>query len=159
MFKSVVCAVDGSRESQLATATACAVAGSSGASLYFITVLSESAPSKQTMEVIASYERAEHVHESAWYVAEEVLTAGGKEIIDAAKQRARVSGVPVEQAVVRSGKPAKEIARFATEVEADCIVLGNHHRGIFSLAGVAHHVTSESSANVITVTAATKTGQ
>ena len=154
MFKAIVCAVDGSRESQLATATACAVGASSGASLYFITVLSDSMPSKKAMEVVASYERAEHVQESPWYVAEEILAAGGKEIIEAAKQRAKVSGVSVEQTVIRSGKPAKEIARFADEVGADCIVLGNHHRGVFSLAGVAHHVISESRVNVITVTAA-----
>lgn len=154
MFKTILCAVDESRESELASATACAIAASTGASLYYLTVLTEVAPSKQSMEVIASYERAEHVHESPWYIAEGVLCAGGKEILDAAIAQAKSVGVRVEQAVVRSGKAAKEITRFAEEVGADCIVLGNHHRGVLSLAGVAHHVAAHSSVNVISVTAA-----
>jgi nucleotide-binding universal stress UspA family protein len=154
MFKVIVCAVDDSPESRLATETACAIVSSSGASLYLITVVSDSVPSRETMEDIASYERADHVHESPWHVAQEILNAGGKQIIDATRQRAQVLGVTVDRAVIRSGKPAKEITRFAGEVGADCIVLGSHHRGFFSLAGVPHHVVSDSRLNVITVTAA-----
>ena len=101
MFKTIVCAVDESRESELAGETACAIAGSTGASLYFVNVLTEVAPSEEAMDAIASYERAEHVRESPWFIAEEALSAGAKAILDAAIARARSAGVKVEQAVVR----------------------------------------------------------
>ncbi len=137
MFKTILCAVDGSDHSLRAASTAAHLASSLGSKLVFLTVTKEIAASNPVRE----YMKLEQLTGEPQYI----LDAAVERIMLRAKQEAEAAGVAEVRSEVRVGQAARTIVKVATEVGADAIVLGS--RGLGDLEGiligsVSHKVTS-----------------
>ena len=146
MFKSIVCAVDGSRHALRAAEVASELAAKVGAKLTFLTVAK---PLKLT-EDVKRYMAAEHLTGSPQYVLDEMT----EQILDEANECARRCGVARAVTEVKTGHPARTIVSFADHSGADLLVLGSRGMGDLEgmfLGSVSHKVTSLAKCTCMTV--------
>ncbi len=146
MFKTILCAVDGSDHSLRAASTAARLAAALGSKLIFLTVTKEIA----TSNPVRQYMKLEQLTGEPQYI----LDAAVERIMQRAKEEAETAGAPEVRMEVRVGPPARTIVQVATEIEADAIVLGS--RGLGDLEGiligsVSHKVTSLARSTCIVV--------
>lgn len=152
MLKAIVCALDGSAESELALSTALALTATHKAHLYVLAALRETALSEDEAQSIRNYEHVEGLRESPAYLADESHEEHAQDLIRHAEREAEKVDVSITKSDIRIGHPADDILSYASEVGADGIVIGNHDKGLFSLIGTAHKVISKAEGTVISVT-------
>lgn len=138
MFETVIIATDGSKSGERAVAAAVDLAEKFDATVHALCVLDES-------RVDALPERLhEEVHGALEEQAEEALEAVAS----------RVHGETETVTAVRTGDPAREIARYAEEVDADVVATGTRGRDgehSFLLGSVAEAVVRTCPVPVLTV--------
>lgn len=102
-----------------------------------------------------------HVESVALFPMDPPFPLGLEEAVDvAARERLLAIVSPAEQAalqprfITRTGVPAVEIVRYASEADADLIVMGTHGRGLIAhalLGSVAEQVVRTAPCPVLTV--------
>ncbi|MBS3805771.1 MAG: universal stress protein [Oleiphilaceae bacterium] len=137
MFKRIVVAIDGSKLALEALDKAVELRAMTDAELYLICVYKH----HSLFQASLSIERPPNVQ-----IADDALSQFAKEVVEDAKNRAREHGATKVRGFVRSGKPSKEIVKFAQDKGADLIVIGAHGtnsdtEGMF-LGSVSHRVAS-----------------
>jgi len=136
MFDTVVIATDGSKSGERAVAAAVDLAGRFNASIHALCVLDESQVSSLP----------EHLQDEV----HEALQAQARESLDMVADRAESESVTA----VRVGDPARQIARYAEEVDADVVTTGTRGRDgehSFLLGSVAESVVRICPVPVLTV--------
>ena len=146
MFSKILCAVDGSRHALEAAKLAGQLAKQLGAKLTFLTVTKEL---RMTPEV-KRYMEIEHLTGEPQYVLDEYT----EQVMQAAKDAARVAGVSDAKTEVKTGQPARVIVKTAEAGGYDAIVIGGRGHGDLEgllLGSVSHKVASLAKCTVITV--------
>ncbi|MGO4999019.1 universal stress protein [Oceanisphaera sp. W20_SRM_FM3] len=145
MYKSLLVAIDGSKQSEKALTLACHLARQDNAELH----------------IVHAPEVLQHPAVMIWGIgavslgdSPEDLEATGNKIVTRAVQEANAFGVTKVQAHVVRGEPARAIIREAEVLGVDVIVLGC--RGLGNLEGMAmgsisHKVSHSAKCGVITV--------
>lgn len=88
-------------------------------------------------------------------IPDKVLSEYAKTVVNHAKEHAREKGATKVRGFVKAGRPSKVIIKFATEKEADLIVVGS--KGTHSdkdgmlLGSVSHRVASHAKCPVLVV--------
>jgi nucleotide-binding universal stress UspA family protein len=146
MFSKVLCAVDGSRHALEAAKLAGQLAKQLGAKLTFLTVTKE----LKVTEEVKRYMEIEHLTGEPQYVLDEYT----EQVMQEAKDAARVAGVSDAKTQVKTGQPARVIVKTAEAGGYDAIVIGGRGHGDLEgllLGSVSHKVASLAKCTVITV--------
>jgi len=137
MFKTILCAVDGSDQSLRAAATAAELAAELGSTLIFLTVTKQI----KVTNPVREYMRMEQIAGEPQYV----LDSAVERIMNRATEAAQAKGVRKVRTEVRVGQAARTIVDVAHEVRADALVLGSRGLGDIEgllLGSVSHKVTT-----------------
>jgi nucleotide-binding universal stress UspA family protein len=117
----VLLAIDGSKESHLATRSAVEVAGAAGSELHVLSVLDTAQllpqapyPGPETWETSGTAEEADK---------------HARRLLSRASERIEAEGGTVKESHLVVGKPDKEIVGLAREMEAGLVVLGSRGLG------------------------------
>ena len=117
----VLLAVDGSKESHLATRAAVEVAGTAGSELHVLSVLETAQllpqmpyTGPEAWETIGTFEEAEQ---------------HTRRLLSGVSERVEAEGSLVKESHLALGKPEKEIVRLAGELDAELVVLGSRGLG------------------------------
>jgi nucleotide-binding universal stress UspA family protein len=129
MIKKILVPVDGSDQSKSAIALAAELARNCQASLTVLHVMTKAGTARVPPELKA-YEEIEHVT----VTERDLLRATANEIVEEALVLASDAGAEAVQSEIRVGDPAGTIVNFATESEADLIVMGR--RGLGGVTGL-----------------------
>jgi nucleotide-binding universal stress UspA family protein len=137
MFKKIVVAIDGSKLALNALDKAVELAALTDAEMFLLCVYKH----HSLFQASLSIERPPNVQ-----IADDALSEFAKEVVEDAKKHAKERGATKLRGFVRSGKPSREIVKFAQEKGADLIVIGAHGtntdtEGMF-LGSVSHRVAS-----------------
>ena len=146
MFSKILCAVDGSRHALEAAKLAGQLAKQLGAKLTFLTVTKE----LKVTEEVKRYMEIEHLTGEPQYVLDEFT----EQVMQEAKDAARVAGVSDAKTQVKTGQPARVIVKTAEAGGYDAIVIGGRGHGDLEgllLGSVSHKVASLAKCTVITV--------
>ncbi|RLG24344.1 universal stress protein [Methanosarcinales archaeon] len=145
IYKKIVVATDGSKETEKAIKCAVDLARLAGAKLYALYVVDREAfltTPLATMPIdVAWGELEEHFHHEGVEATKKVAEAGA------------AVGVEVEENVLE-GHPAEEIIKFSEELPADLIVMGSLGKSGFSrflIGSVADKVTRNAKLPVMVV--------
>ncbi|MEQ8602336.1 MAG: universal stress protein [Marivibrio sp.] len=144
MFKSIVCAVDGSEHSLRAAETASELAQKFDAKLTILTV----AKAVKLTPKLREFFENESLKGEATYVLEP-MTEG---VLAEAKKRALAKGMTKVETVVLEGQPARTIVDFAKRNKSDAIVIGGRGLGDMEaalLGSVSHKVSSLAPCTVV----------
>ena len=146
MFKTILCAMDGSNHSQRAAAQACALAAAFDAKLIFLTVTKEI----RVTDEVRRYLQMEQLVGEPQYVLDEFAES----IMRQARRVADKAGVKRVETLVRTGPPARTIVHLAEQLAADTIVMGS--RGLGDIEGllmgsVSHKITTLAKCTCVTV--------
>lgn len=144
MFNKILVAVDGSQKSFQALDAACEVQKKFGSKMIIISVY------KHYGALEASLNMAPTVPGSP----DESLAEYTTKIVEAAKQRAQKNGVTEVKGIVKSGRPARTIVKYADEKKIDLIVMGGRGLGDFEgllLGSISHKVISLSKCACLTI--------
>jgi len=143
MFKTIVVAIDGSKQAEHALATACDIASKYKSEIHLV-----HSPELETTAIA--------VGASAVAIAPspDKIAAAGKQIMAQAVEQARRQGCTLVECVVGNGDPAEEILNQAEKAKADLIVTGR--RGLGGLASmllgsVSHKVSQNAPCTCMTV--------
>lgn len=122
----VLLAIDGSKESHLATRAAVEVAGAVGSELHVLSVLEMAQllpqmpyPGPEAWETSGTLEEAEQ---------------HARRLLSRVSERIEAEGGTVKESHLAAGKPDKEIVRLAGELAADLVVLGSVSDSVVSHA-------------------------
>ncbi len=146
MFSKILCAVDGSQHALKAAKVAGQLAQQLGARLTFLTVTKELKVSEQ----VKRYMEIEHLTGEPQYVLDEYT----EQVMQQAKDAARVAGVSDAKREVKTGQPARVIVKTAEAGGYDAIVMGARGQGDLEgllLGSVSHKVANLAKCTVITV--------
>ncbi|WP_319782160.1 universal stress protein [Oceanisphaera sp. IT1-181] len=145
MYKSLLVAIDGSKQSEKALTLACHLARQDDAQ----------------MHIVHAPEVLQHPAMMTWGIgavalgdSPEDLEVTGNKVVERAVQEANALGVTQVQAHVVRGEPARAIIQEAEDLGVDVIVMGC--RGLGNLEGMAmgsvsHKVSHSAKCGVITV--------
>lgn len=127
-IKTILVAVDGSKQATEATEIAADLAQLCGAKLVVLHVVAHIyGDERATLEELA---RVEHLERTEY----EMLQERGRAIVQAAEFNARQKGLTSVEAVVEVGDPAGVIVSMMQTRSADLVVVGRRGRG--NLAGL-----------------------
>lgn len=146
MFKKILCAVDGSKNSMRAAEAASALAAKFDAPLTFLIVTKELKVTPQ----VRRFMELEHLTGEPQYMLEEM----SENALTEAKDLARQGGVKDFRSEVMTGNPARCIVSFADRHDVDLIVMGARGRGDVGgalLGSVSHKVSSLAKCSCMTV--------
>ncbi len=146
MFKTVLCAMDGSDHSQRAAEHACALAAAFDAKLIFLTVTKEI----RVNDEVRRYLQMEQLAGEPQYVLDEYAET----IMRQARDAASAAGVKRVETLVRTGQPARTIVHLAEQQGVDTIVMGSRGLGDIEgllLGSVSHKIATLAKCTCITV--------
>lgn len=123
MFKSIVVALDGSEPSRQALEVACGLAKTFNADLHLV-----HSPQVETTMIAMGYSVVDLP------VTPERIADAGKDVVEAASNRAAELGVAPDSQTIGMGDPTDDILEIAGLNDADLIVMGR--RGLGSMASL-----------------------
>jgi nucleotide-binding universal stress UspA family protein len=138
-FKTILAAVDGSKNANRTAEVAAELARRYGAKLLVLHVIAPIFEGRERNE-LATFARVEHMQQNE----HEMLQELGREIVQSAELNARRNEVTNVETLVEVGDPASVIVEIARARDADLIVLGRRGRGTLIgllLGSVSHKVT------------------
>ncbi len=145
MFRRIIAAYDGSVGAAAAVTTAAGVARLAGAELIVLTIFRH----HSLLEASFSYDRPDEDGN-----IDDIMRAHADAVGEAGRRLAQEAGVETVRVFVKAGQPARSIAAFAKDHDADLIVVGS--RGLGSVEGflvgsVSHKVTGLAECPVLVV--------
>ena len=146
MFKIILVAVDGSDHATKALDIACDLARRYGARLIVLSAYRHHSPLESTHTLVGGSSELEPPDATLGRLAHD--------IVEAALARARATGAPDVEGLVRRGPPARTIVEVAKDRGADAIAMGSRGLGDvggFLLGSVSHKVSSLAECTCITV--------
>ena len=146
MFKTILCAVDGSDHALKAAEVASDLAEKYGADLTFLTVSKE----LKVTEEVKRFMQVEHLTGSPQYILDEMTDR----VLDEAKDLAKKHGIAKAKTEVKTGHPARAIVAYAERTGADVIIMGSRGMGDIEgllLGSVSHKISSMAKCTCITV--------
>jgi nucleotide-binding universal stress UspA family protein len=138
-FKTILAAVDGSKNANRTAEVAAELARRYSAKLLVLHVIVPIFEGRERNE-LATFARMEHMQQNE----REMLQELGREIVQSAELNARQNKVTNVETLVEVGDPASVIVEIARARDADLIVLGRRGRGTLTgllLGSVSHKVT------------------
>ena len=125
-IKTILVAVDGSKQAAKATGIATDLAQRCGAKLIVLHVVTPIFEGER--DKLAEFARMEHLEQTEY----EMLQERGRAIVESAESSARQSGLTSVEPIVEVGDPAVVIVNMTRARNADLVVVGRRGRGTLS---------------------------